>query len=116
MEKHKNEIFVEKILKKYRHYMNLKELEHNEVHFLNYLVAIGLLQNKMINRFVVLELYPEVREKSKSRESAFCEISAITEISRTAVYNIIKNTRPFRASNYTLDNNINSILLKRLKK
>lgn len=66
-----------------------------------YLVKHNLIRQSIINRYLVIKLYPEFKEKY-SREQAVNELSKVVPLEIKAIYHILSNH-----SHYFSPNSIN---------
>jgi hypothetical protein len=69
----------------------LKRLEKNEVSLIAYLVKHNLIRQSVINKYVCLQLYPEILKESKSKEQAIFTLSEILPLEPRQIWTILNN-------------------------
>jgi hypothetical protein len=74
-----------------------KELEEsigevqNIEHIVSYFVMHNIIRQSIINRYVIIKLYPEYIERFEKKDRAVNELSKILPLEPTAIYNILSN-------------------------
>lgn len=58
---------------------------------IGFLVRHNIIRQSIINRYVVIKLYPEYIERFERKDRAVTELSKILPLESTAIYNILSN-------------------------
>lgn len=101
-----NQEFADRIDKKFAQWRRLKGKPSSVEALLGFLLAGGFISETIVKRWLVLELYPEELEKTKtkhrptgSREQALLAVSGLTGVSRTHIQTILSHkNRHFKVS------------------
>ncbi len=67
-----------------------------------YLLKYNIVRQSVINRYVIVKIYPEFLERYKKKAQAVTELTKILPVEETAIYNILSNH-----STYFLPNKFN---------
>jgi hypothetical protein len=57
----------------------------------SFLIRYNIIRQSIINRYVVIKLYPEYYERYEKKDRAVNELSKILPLEPTAIYNILSN-------------------------
>jgi hypothetical protein len=58
---------------------------------IKYLLKFNIIRQSIINRYVVIKMYPEYLEKYEKKDRAVNALSKILPLEPTAIYNILSN-------------------------
>lgn len=56
-----------------------------------YLLKYNIIRQSVINRYVVIKIYPEYLERFEKKNRAVEELTRVLPIEQTAIYNILSN-------------------------
>lgn len=94
--------FTARIDKKFAQWRRLKGKPASVEALLGFLLAGGFISESIVKRWLVLELYPEELEKTKtrhrptgSREQAILAVSGLTGVSRTHIQTILAHKNQY---------------------
>jgi hypothetical protein len=94
MQQELNNDFILAILKKY--YADTEE--PTDVSLLQYLIDRGVIPDKVISKYMILELYPHELQLCPTREVAISAISERTGFSYSHVRYTLEDPRQFKAT------------------
>ena len=90
-QKHANTKFVELAQQRFKEWARIKGLECSVDNFLLFMLKHSLLREKVINRYLVTQLYKEYRAEGTRSEQCIYQVSDIVPYERTNIYDILKN-------------------------
>lgn len=65
-----------------------------------YLLKYNIVRQSVINRYVVVKIYPEFLERYKKKAQTVTELTKILPVEETAIYNILSNHSTYFTPNH----------------
>ena len=86
-----NNMFCDMLVGEVHEYCEYKKVEVSNEEIIRYMVSHNIIRQSMINRYMVIKLYPEYLEAYGSKMKAVTELAKILPIHEQGVYSILAN-------------------------
>ncbi|NJO28566.1 MAG: hypothetical protein HC874_14250 [Richelia sp. SL_2_1] len=99
LQRNTNTDFVRVVTKKFKLWADARDLEHTPENFARYMLIHLIIDFRTVNRYMVLELYPEQLYRCDgSKSKAVLNLEDMLPYQERMIWNLISDQKRFRAS------------------